>query len=248
MIELQNLTKVYRMGNVEVPALRGVTLSIGQQEMVAIMGASGSGKSTMMNILGCLDVPTSGQYLLDGEDVGRLTDDRLAEIRNRKIGFVFQTYNLLPRLTALANVEMPLLYGNGQNRRRRAMDALEKVGLADRVNHRPTELSGGQQQRVGIARALVKDPTLMLADEPTGNLDSQSSEDIVAILQGLNQQEGLTVVIITHEPDIAAATRRIISMRDGQIIEDRPVDAGDHNLAAASIGKPQETPTGRPTI
>jgi putative ABC transport system ATP-binding protein len=206
--------------------------------MVAIMGASGSGKSTMMNILGCLDVPTSGQYLLDGEDVGRLSDDRLAEIRNRKIGFVFQTYNLLPRLTALANVEMPLLYGNGQNRRQRAMDALEKVGLADRMNHRPTELSGGQQQRVGIARALVKDPTMVLADEPTGNLDTRSSDDIVRILQGLNQQEGLTVVIITHEPDIAAATRRIISMRDGQIIEDRPLVDADRVLAAASLGRP----------
>jgi putative ABC transport system ATP-binding protein len=238
MIELQNLTKVYHMGNVAVPALRGVTMSIDTGEMVAIMGASGSGKSTMMNILGCLDVPTSGQYLLDGEDVGRLSDDRLAEIRNRKIGFVFQTYNLLPRLTALANVEMPLLYGNGQNRRQRAMDALEKVGLADRMSHRPTELSGGQQQRVGIARALVKDPTLLLADEPTGNLDTRSSEDIVRILQGLNQQEGLTVVIITHEPDIAAATRRIITMRDGQIIVDRPVGGGDQALATAVMGKP----------
>ncbi|MDA0734421.1 MAG: ABC transporter ATP-binding protein [Chloroflexi bacterium] len=248
MIELQNLTKIYRMGNIEVPALRGVTLSIDTSEMVAIMGASGSGKSTMMNILGCLDVPTSGQYLLDGEDVVRLTDDRLAEIRNRKIGFVFQTYNLLPRLTALANVEMPLLYGNGHNRRRRAMDALEKVGLADRMNHRPTELSGGQQQRVGIARALVKDPSLMLADEPTGNLDSQSSQDIVAILEGLNQQEGLTVVIITHEPDIAAATRRIISMRDGQIIEDRPVGEADHNLEAASLERAERASNGRPTV
>jgi len=238
MIELQNLTKVYRMGNIEVPALRGVTLSINTSEMVAIMGASGSGKSTMMNILGCLDVPTSGQYLLDGEDVGRLADDRLAEIRNRKIGFVFQTYHLLPRLTALANVEMPLLYGNGQNRRQRAMDALKKVGLADRMNHRPAELSGGQQQRVGIARALVKDPTLLLADEPTGNLDTQSSEDIVKILQGLNHQEGLTVIIITHEADIATATRRIISMRDGQIIEDRPVSEAGLSLAAASLGRP----------
>ncbi|HEU0020604.1 MAG TPA: ABC transporter ATP-binding protein [Dehalococcoidia bacterium] len=238
MIELQNLTKVYRMGKIEVPALRGVTLSINTSEMVAIMGASGSGKSTMMNILGCLDVPTSGQYLLDGEDVGRLADDRLAEIRNRKIGFVFQTYHLLPRLTALANVEMPLLYGNGQNRRQRAMDALKKVGLADRMNHRPAELSGGQQQRVGIARALVKDPTLLLADEPTGNLDTQSSEDIVKILQGLNHQEGLTVIIITHEADIATATRRIISMRDGQIIEDRPVSEAGLSLAAASLGRP----------
>jgi len=191
--------------------------------MVAIMGASGSGKSTLMNIIGCLDVPTSGRYLLEDEDVGRLGDDRLAAIRNRKIGFVFQTYNLLPRLTALANVELPLLYGNVGDRRNKSLEALERVGLAGRVGHRPAELSGGEQQRVGIARALVKSPSLLLADEPTGNLDSRSSEEIVGILQQLNRQEGLTVVIVTHEPDIAASTRRVVSMRDGRLISDQRV-------------------------
>ena len=221
MIELQDITKIYRMGNVEVPALQGVTLTINPGEMVSIIGASGSGKSTLMNILGCLDVPTSGKYLLEGEDVVRLGENRLAEIRNRKIGFVFQTYNLLPRLSALDNVELPLLYGNSKDRRRRALEALERVGLGDRTRHKPTELSGGQQQRVGIARALVKNPALMLADEPTGNLDSESSRDIVGILQELNRNQGLTVIIITHEPDIAAATQRVVAMRDGFMVEDR---------------------------
>ncbi len=223
MINLENVSKIYRMGKVEVPALRGASISIQRGEMVSIIGPSGSGKSTIMNIIGCLDVPTSGRYLLEDEDVGRLTDDRLAEIRNRKIGFVFQTYNLLPRLTALANVELPLLYGNGRDRKRRCLDALERVGLAGRVGHKPAELSGGEQQRVGIARALVKQPSLMLADEPTGNLDSHSSEEVVGLLQGLNQQEGLTVVIVTHDPEVAACTRRIISMRDGQVVGDEPV-------------------------
>jgi len=220
-IELRNVTKTYRIGDIEVGALRGVSVSIEAGEMVAIMGASGSGKSTMMNILGCLDVPTTGEYYLEGENVGRLSDDRLADIRNRKIGFVFQTYNLLPRLTALANVELPLLYGNGHNRRRRSLQALSRVGLADRVRHRPVELSGGQQQRVGIARALVKEPSILLADEPTGNLDSQSSEEVVGILQDLNRREGLTVIIVTHEPDIAASTRRTITMLDGRVTDDR---------------------------
>ena len=221
MIELQDITKIYRMGNVDVPALQGVNLTINPGEMVSIIGASGSGKSTLMNILGCLDVPTSGKYLLEGEDVVRLGENRLAEIRNRKIGFVFQTYNLLPRLSALDNVELPLLYGNSKDRRRRALEALERVGLGDRTRHKPTELSGGQQQRVGIARALVKNPALMLADEPTGNLDSESSRDIVGILQELNRDQGLTVIIITHEPDIAAATQRVVAMRDGFLVEDR---------------------------
>ena len=234
MIELENVTKIYRMGKVEVPALRGVSLTVNQGEMVAIMGPSGSGKSTLMNLIGCLDVPDSGRYIFEGEDVGLLSDDRLAEIRNRKIGFIFQTYNLLPRLTALANVELPLLYGNGRDRRRRATEALEKVGLGDRVHHRPTELSGGQQQRVGIARALVKNPSLVLADEPTGNLDSRSSEEIVAILQSLNREQGLTVVVVTHEPDIAASTQRIITTRDGVVVSDEPVK--NQRMALAGIG------------
>ena len=224
MIDLQRVTKTYQMGNVEVKALYGVSLSIQQGEMVAIMGPSGSGKSTLMNIVGCLDVPTSGKYFLESDEVGSLNDNRLAEIRNRKIGFIFQTYNLLPRLTALANVELPLLYGSSQDRRRRALEALEKVGLGDRIHHRPTELSGGQQQRVGIARALVKEPAILLADEPTGNLDSQSSKEIIDILQGLNREEGITVLVVTHEPDIAAHTRRVVSMLDGVVVKDEAVN------------------------
>lgn len=223
MIKLEQVTKVYRMGEVEVAALQGSSLSIQRGEMVAIMGPSGSGKSTLMNVLGCLDVPTSGRYFLEHEDVGRLGDDRLAEIRNVKIGFAFQTYNLLSRLTALANVELPILYGNGRDRRRRSIDALERVGLGHRAGHRPAELSGGEQQRVGIARALVKNPSILLADEPTGNLDSRSSEEIIAILQQLNREEGLTVVIVTHEPEIAAYTRRVVSMRDGVVVSDEPI-------------------------
>ncbi len=225
MIELDQVTKTYRMGMVEVAALRGVSLSIQQGEMLAIMGPSGSGKSTLMNIIGCLDVPTSGRYLLEGEEVGQLGDDRLAAIRNRKIGFVFQTYNLLPRLTALANVELPLLYGDRRNARQRSLEALKRVGLEQRAGHRPPELSGGEQQRVGIARALVKNPSILLADEPTGNLDSRSSAEILAILTQLNREEGITVAIVTHEPDIAAQTRRTVSMLDGSVTSDRPTPA-----------------------
>ena len=221
VIELQNVTKVYSIGKIDVEALRGVSLSINLGDMVAIMGPSGSGKSTLMHILGCLDVATSGKYFLAGDEVGRLDDDQLAGIRNRKIGFVFQTYNLLPRATALANVEMPLLYGNGIDRKRRSLEALTKVGLADRVGHRPAELSGGQQQRVGIARALVKKPSIILADEPTGNLDSQSSAEIMEILQRLNKEEKITVIIITHESDIAARCNRVISMLDGKVVNDQ---------------------------
>ena len=223
LIELQGVTKIYRMGRVEVPALSGVDLTISRGEMVAIMGPSGSGKSTLMNMLGCLDVPTSGKYFLEGEEVGHLGDDRLAEIRNRKIGFVFQTYNLLPRATALANVQLPLLYGNGHDSKRRAQEALSRVGLAERAHHHPAELSGGEQQRVGIARALVNNPSILLADEPTGNLDSRSSAEIMSIIQRLNREEGITIVIVTHEPDIAAHTGRIVTMRDGTIVSDNPV-------------------------
>ena len=220
MIEVENVTKVYRMGDTELAALAGVSLSIADGEMTAIMGASGSGKSTLMNILGCLDVPTTGRYTLDGEDVGSLSDDRLAEIRNTKIGFIFQTYNLLPRLTALANVELALMYGDSRNRKQRALDALDRVGLSDRVKHRPTELSGGQQQRVGIARALVKDPGILLADEPTGNLDTRSGEEIMNILHELHRA-GITAIIVTHEAEIADHSDRTITMRDGHIVDDQ---------------------------
>ena len=238
MIEIQDVTKVFQMGNVEVSALRGVSLSVEQGEMLAIMGPSGSGKSTMMNIMGCLDVATFGQYILEGEDVGRLNDNQLAEIRHSKIGFVFQTYNLLPRASALSNVEMPLMYGNGRNRRARAMEALDRVGLANRAQHHPAELSGGEQQRVGIARALVKNPSIMLADEPTGNLDSKSSDEIMAVFQHLNRDEGLTVLMVTHEMDIGQHTNRIVSFRDGLVVTDEsiknPRNAGENVISTGA--------------
>jgi len=222
MIELENITKIYRMGKVEVPALAGVTLNIEQGEMVSIVGASGSGKSTLMNIIGFLDKLTSGKYLFEEADVSRLNDNRLAEMRSKKVGFVFQEYNLLSRASALSNVELPLIYSGGRQRRKRAMEALERVRLGARANHKPTELSGGEQQRVAIARALVNNPSLLLADEPTGNLDSAVTAEIISIFHQLNQ-DGITVLIVTHEMDIAAQTKRTIRLLDGQIISDERV-------------------------
>ena len=216
MIELDNITKVYKMGRTELAALRGISLRVEQGEMVSIIGPSGSGKSTLMNIIGCLDKPTLGQYRLEGIEVNMLNDNELAEIRNRKIGFIFQSFNLLPRTTALANVELPLIYIGAGNRRERASQALESVGLAHRAKHRPSELAGGEQQRVAIARALINNPSLILADEPTGNLDTQTSKEIMLLFKQLNHQ-GITIVLVTHEADIAAYTQRTIRMRDGQI-------------------------------
>ena len=220
MITLEGVTKTYRMGKLEVAALQGIDLHVGRGEFVAIMGASGSGKSTLMNIVGCLDVPTGGRYLLDGTDVAKFDDDQLAVIRNRKIGFVFQSFNLIPRTSALHTGEMPLVYAGERGRTERAREALGSVGLADRVHHQPTELSGGQQQRAAIARALVTNPAILLADEPTGNLDSVSSVEIMRLLASLNAEQGRTVVLITHEQDIARFAKRVVELRDGRIVRD----------------------------
>ncbi|HEU0127561.1 MAG TPA: ABC transporter ATP-binding protein [Pseudonocardiaceae bacterium] len=220
MIELEDVTKVYRMGSVEVRALDGIDLAIDDGDLVAIMGPSGSGKTTLMNILGCLDIPTSGRYLLDGTDVSTLSDNRLAKIRSRKVGFVFQSFNLVPRTSAIRNVELPLVYAGVRDRRARARSVLEQVGLEDRAKHMPNELSGGQQQRVAIARALINDPTLLLADEPTGNIDTASSAEILKLLAALNDA-GRTVVIITHEEDIARFAKRVVRLRDGRIVSDQ---------------------------
>lgn len=223
VIETKDLKKIYTMGTVEVHALDGVSFAIDRGDVVAIMGPSGSGKSTLMNLLGCLDRPTSGNYLLDSEEVHSLDDDQLASIRNRKVGFVFQSFNLLPRATALSNVELPMRYAGIEKRMRldRAENALESVGLGDRVHHKPTELSGGQQQRVAVARALVNDPAILMADEPTGNLDSKSGKEIMELLKNLNRQRGTTLIIVTHDPMIAAQANRIIRLRDGLIEEDK---------------------------
>ena len=232
VIRLEGITKIYPMGGETVYALRGVDLTIGRNELVAIMGPSGSGKSTLMNILGCLDVPTGGRYWLDGRDVAGLPQSELAKERGQRIGFVFQTFELLPRQTALRNVELPLTYSktSGAERRRRAVESLRRVGLADRMSHRPNQMSGGQRQRVAVARALVQRPSLLLADEPTGNLDTQTGEEILALFADLHR-EGQTIVIVTHEPDVAARCERIVKIRDGRVESDTaavsgPVPAG----------------------
>ena len=246
MISVRNLVKTYVLGEVEVRALRGVTLDVQPGEFVSITGPSGSGKSTLMHILGCLDRPTSGQYILDGEDVSRMSKDQLADVRNKKIGFVFQGFNLLSRTTALDNVELPLLYGAGGKlktaaRRKLALEALTAVGLAPRADHHPNQLSGGQQQRVAIARALITKPSILLADEPTGNLDTRTSIEVMGIFQRLNEEREITVLLITHERDIAEYGTRIIACRDGQIVSDHPVAhrrSADEELQAL----PEEIP------
>jgi len=247
VIEVVGLGKTYRLGEVTVEALRDVTLSIGQGEFVAVMGSSGSGKSTLMNILGCLDRPTAGIYRLDGKDVAEMDKDALALVRSRKIGFVFQMYNLLPRMSAIENVELPMVYDAvpGADRRRRGREALGSVGILDREHHNPSQLSGGQQQRVAIARSIVNSPSLLLADEPTGNLDTAASDDIMGIFQRLNDERGITLVLVTHEPDIAQFAKRILRFRDGRLVSDEAVrdrrlaDGAGHGTAGKE-GTPAE--------
>jgi putative ABC transport system ATP-binding protein len=241
LISLRNLTKTYHVGEVKVPALRGISLDVAAGDFVTVSGPSGSGKSTCMHILGCLDRPTSGEYVLDGRDVSRLSADELAAVRNRKIGFVFQGFNLLARTSALENVELPLLYDGHKlgtaARRKKATDALSIVGLADRADHHPNQLSGGQQQRVAIARALINGPSILLADEPTGNLDSRTSIEIMGIFQRLNAEQGITIVLITHEPTIAEYGSRLVAFRDGLIVRDAPNGTrriAEHELVASN--------------
>ncbi len=219
VMDLKDIKKIYRMGDIQVPALNGVSIQVARGEMVAITGPSGSGKSTLMNIIGCLDTPTEGTYILDGVNVSQMTDDEQAMIRNKKIGFVFQQFNLLPRTAAIDQVELPMVYAGATDRRERAKQALEKVGLGDRLHHRPNELSGGQQQRVAIARALVNNPSIILADEPTGNLDTKSGAEIMQIFHALNRERGLTIVLVTHDPSVAGQAQRVIPVRDGQIVQ-----------------------------
>jgi putative ABC transport system ATP-binding protein len=237
VIRVEQLTKVYDLGEVRVEALRGVDVCVERGEFVAVMGASGSGKSTFLNIVGCLDRPSTGRYQLDGVDASQMSSDQLAEVRNKKIGFVFQSFNLLARTSAVENVELPLLYSgiDSRDRRARALAALKATGLEGRAEHQPSQLSGGQQQRVAIARALVNQPAIILADEPTGNLDSQTSKEIMGIMQTLNEQQGITIMLVTHEPDIAQYAKRVILFKDGLVIEDRPVL--DRTLVTGMVSK-----------
>jgi putative ABC transport system ATP-binding protein len=228
MIRLVDIVKTYRIGKLEVPALRGISLTIEPGEFVAVMGPSGCGKSTLLNIIGCLDTPTRGSYWLKGKDVSRLTDNHLSEIRSREIGFVFQTFNLLPRHTILENVLVPTLYRttlNSVNYRERAISLLKMVGLGERIRHKPTEISGGEQQRVAIARAMIMNPSILLADEPTGNLDSTAGTEVMKLIERLNDEQGITIILVTHEPDIAAFARRLVRLKDGKVVLDQPINS-----------------------